>query len=685
MPNQSAKIDQQIKFSRITPRLLIVTAFLLAIIFLAIIIIGIRENQNNMLRMLRREGGALVEAIFISSQNAIRANALVDDIVTDNLVDAATLIDLDLEMGDINPDRLNQICNLLGFNRIDIVDSTGIIAMSNYSNIIGKGYDAEFLQRLPLSEIIRGAAGVGTFVLSDTDVYTSDQLVAAISRETAPGAIVIFMNYQKLDNFYRRIGIGYMIQNIGNQPGIEYIFLQTSDGVAISSRKIEPVLAIEADTFLQQVINNNREDSRKFTFEDKQVLEIARPFFSQQFPPGVLRVGMSLDGFHQVSRNFKTQMAVMGGILFLLTFLFVTMVMANQNYRSVAVAYEQFKNITSNILGGIESAVLAVDQRGKIIMINPKTERMFNVRAAKCIGRHYHEIFPDDIFMIEDLKASGQDALVREQTYRRHPDKELTLLVTSSDLVDKSGAEQGIVGIAHDITARKKLELQAKQAERLSELGTLAAGVAHEIRNPLNAIAIAAQRLKSEYDVKEDKEGFEELASTIRSEIERLNSIIVEFLALARSGQLKKERVDLKAFISEIVGLFENEAAQNDIALEAELSDEIIVSIDVQEMKKVLGNLIKNALEAAGKNGRIVIKSSMVDGRAEISIEDSGHGIDPDKINDIFTPYFTTKEHGTGLGLSISHRIVSDHGGNISAENTADGGARFTISIPAES
>jgi len=443
MPDQTAKTSQQIKFSRIKPRLLLATASLLAIIFLAIIIIGIRENQSNMLRMLRREGSALVESIFISSQNALRANELVDDIVTDNLVDAATLIDLDLEIGEINPDRLNQICNLLGFNRIDIVDSSGVIDVSNYSNIVGKGYDDDFLQRLPLSQIIRGAAGVGTFILSDRDISTSDQLVAAVSRESAPGAIVIFMNYQKLDNFSRRIGIGYMIRNIGRQPGIEYIFLQTSEGVALSSRKLEPVLSMEADSFLQTVIDSNRENSRKFNFEDKEVLEIARPFFSRQFPPGVLRVGMSLDGFHQVSRNFKTQMAIMGGILFLLTLLFVTLVMANQNYRSVAVAYEQFKNVTSNILGGIESAVMAVDQRGKIIMVNPKTERMFNVPAAKCIGRDYHEFFPEDVFMIGEGPDEDQGALVREKNFVTKSGRELILLVTSSDLIDKAGNEQG--------------------------------------------------------------------------------------------------------------------------------------------------------------------------------------------------------------------------------------------------
>ena len=664
------------------PKFLITTALLLAVIFLAIILIGIHENQHNMLRMLKREASALVESIFISAQNTLRAGDLIDDLLVDNLVDVATLIELDLERGELTGERINHICQMLGFNRLDIVDSIGIIAISNYSNIVGKEYDSTFLNRLPLEEVIKGAAGVVTFVLEGEDISATDQLVAAVSGESRPGAIVLFMNYQKLDSFNRRIGIGYMIRNIGGQPGIDYIFLQSREGVVMSSRKLEPVLAISSDPFLDSILENDLEQSRKFMFEGKEVLEICRPFFSPGLPPGILRIGLSLEDFHRVSRNFKIQVTIMGFILFLLTFLFVTIVMANQNYKSVEIAYERFKNITSNILGGIESAVIAVDNNKNIVMLNPKAERIFECRAADCIGKKYSDIFANDSFLINELLGSSQDSIIKEIEYTNSKNEVMTLLATASRLYGAEDVPQGCVGIAYDITARKKLEFQAKQSERLSELGSLAAGVAHEIRNPLNAISIASQRLKSEFEVKTDQDGFEQLALTIKTEIERLNAIIAGFLALARSGHLNREKIDLELYLQEIIMLFKNEADKMNIHIHSDIEKNVSLTVDSQEMKKVMGNLIKNAFDAVGQGGEILIKARTQDSNLLIIVEDTGPGISTDKINKIFAPYYTTKENGTGLGLSICHRIISDHGGTLSVENKKPHGARFIISLP---
>ncbi len=681
MQDQVSKRKPVFRFGRLSPRFLITTALLLAVIFLAIILVGISENQRNMLRMLQREGRALMESIFISAQNTIRGTDLIDDLVVDNIVDVATLIELDLERGGFSAERISLICQLLGFNRIDIVDSTGIISVSNYSSMIGHEYDSAFLDRLPLDEIIKGSAGVVTFTLEGEGLSEVDQLVAAIAGESRPGAVVVFMNSRMLNSYNRRVGIGYMIRNIGGQPGIEYIFLQSPDGVALSSRKLEPVLSIASDPFLENILENDIEDSRKFIFEDKEVLEICRPFVSRGLPAGILRVGLSLEGFHRVARNFKIQAAIMGLILFLLTFLFAVLVMANQNFKSVETAYEQFKNITSNILGGIESAVVAIDANNKVVMLNPKAESVFRLRAADCIGQDYDGIFPDDAFLVKELFKSGQDSIIKEISYLNPENEELVFLATASRLAGENGIPQGSVGIAHDITDRKRLEFQAEQAERLSELGSLAAGVAHEIRNPLNAISIASQRLRAEFEVAADQKGFDQLASTISVEIDRLNSIIAEFLALARSGRLNRENIDLKTYLDEIVEFFRNEADGLKIHITNKVNTEINFSIDRQEMKKVIGNLIKNSFEAIKSDGEISINASRKNNAAVITIEDTGPGIAPDELDKIFTPYFTTKQSGTGLGLSISHRIVRDHGGSLRAENIRPHGARFIISL----
>jgi PAS domain S-box-containing protein len=674
------------RFTRIKPRFMLTIAVLLALIFLAIIIVSVHENQNNMLRMLKKEGSALMESVHISARNTIRATELVNDLVIDNLINVASIIDIEMARGRISSAELVNICQQMGINRIDIVDTSGLVTSSSFTSAEEKAYDTTFLNRLPLSQVIDGAVGVASFVLEGEGLTETDQLVAAVSRESEPGAVILFVNYQKLDTFNRQIGIGFMLRNIGVQPGIDYIFLQGREGVLLSSRKLMPVLAIDSDPFLQGLINEDEEDYRLLDFEGNQVLEICRPFQARNFPPGILRIGLSLEGFHQIARNYRTQAIVLGVILFLLTFFLVTIAIANQNYRSVQAAYDQFKNITSNILGGIESAVVAVDRKENILLVNPKTEQIFSLSAGRVIGKNYREVFDNDDFLIDELNRTSQYSIVRETVYIDKSGQERTLLVAASRLgADKSSQAEGAVGIAYDITSRKKLESQAKRAERLSELGTLAAGVAHEIRNPLNAIAIASQRLKSEFEVKDDQDGYTKLAGTIGREIERLNRIIADFLALARSGRLEKESVNLKSYLAETVNLLRNEADDQEIDIDLECPDEIEVVIDLREFKKVIINLIKNSLEAIGTGGRVSIECSHRDDRIVIAVKDDGSGIDQEKLDKIFSPYFTTKPSGTGLGLAISHRIVTDHGGSLGVENLKGGGAMFVITLPASS
>ncbi|MBD3382101.1 MAG: PAS domain S-box protein [candidate division Zixibacteria bacterium] len=674
------------RFTRIKPRFMLTIAVLLALIFLAIIIVSVHENQNNMLRMLKKEGSALMESVHISARNTIRATELVNDLVIDNLINVASIIDIEMARGRISSAELVNICQQMGINRIDIVDTAGLVTSSSFTSAEEKAYDTTFLNRLPLSQVIDGAVGVASFVLEGEGLTETDQLVAAVSRESEPGAVILFVNYQKLDTFNRQIGIGFMLRNIGVQPGIDYIFLQGREGVLLSSRKLMPVLAIDSDPFLQGLIDEDEEDYRLLDFEGNQVLEICRPFQARNFPPGILRIGLSLEGFHQIARNYRTQAIVLGVILFLLTFFLVTIAIANQNYRSVQAAYDQFKNITSNILGGIESAVVAVDRKENILLVNPKTEQIFSLSAGRVIGKNYREVFDNDDFLIDELNRTSQYSIVRETVYVDKFGQERTLLVAASRLgADKSSQAEGAVGIAYDITSRKKLESQAKRAERLSELGTLAAGVAHEIRNPLNAIAIASQRLKSEFEVKDDQDGYTKLAGTIGREIERLNRIIADFLALARSGRLEKESVNLKSYLAETVNLLRNEADDQEIDIDLECPDEIEVIIDLREFKKVIINLIKNSLEAIGTGGRVSIECSHRDDRIVIAVKDDGSGIDQEKLDKIFSPYFTTKPSGTGLGLAISHRIVTDHGGSLGVENLKGGGAMFVITLPASS
>ncbi len=229
---------------------------------------------------------------------------------------------------------------------------------------------------------------------------------------------------------------------------------------------------------------------------------------------------------------------------------------------------------------------------------------------------------------------------------------------------------------------RKRLE----QSERLSSLGQLAAGVAHEIRNPLNAISMASQRLQREYlPCEEDKsQEFGRLTGVIRDEIRRLNVIIEDFLTFSRSRRLELRDYSLTEVVQKLAGLMGEEARARGIALTLRPDpDALMVPMDVDKLQQALINIVKNAIESIDGSGSIDIVMEKPQGdRAVVRISDTGSGLAPEEVEKIFDPDYTTKEKGLGLGLPIAYEIIRGHGGAIRVQSAVGRGTTFEITLP---
>jgi signal transduction histidine kinase len=232
-----------------------------------------------------------------------------------------------------------------------------------------------------------------------------------------------------------------------------------------------------------------------------------------------------------------------------------------------------------------------------------------------------------------------------------------------------------------DVTEEHALALRARRAERLASLGTMAAGLAHEIRNPLNAahlqLAVVQRRLAK---AKPDVSGAQTAAKVVASEMQRLAALVEEFLQFARPQPLRLSRIDLCATADEVVALLGPQAEQLGATLRLYSAGAVLAEADEERIKQVLINLVRNALEATGTGGHINVRAHRVVDDALVEIEDDGPGL-PSPDAPIFEPFYTTKVQGTGLGLSIAHRIINDHGGKISVESRP-GRTVFTISLP---
>jgi two-component system sensor histidine kinase HydH len=245
----------------------------------------------------------------------------------------------------------------------------------------------------------------------------------------------------------------------------------------------------------------------------------------------------------------------------------------------------------------------------------------------------------------------------------------------------------GIAAIFHNqhsyLKEVRDLEAEVLHRERLSSLGNLAATVAHEVRNPLNAISMGLQRLKTEFRPTQDEDEYSGLTQLMLGEVHRLNSIVEQFLSLARPLEIKPEELSVQDVLNELATLVEAEAQQSKVQIRVVAPRTLPpFKADRGYLRQSLLNLILNSLQAMPEGGTLTLEAKTSNGNFLITVTDTGIGIAPEHRSRIFEPYFTTKAKGSGLGLAITRRIVEAHGGTVTVTNKADGGCRFLISLP---
>ena len=227
---------------------------------------------------------------------------------------------------------------------------------------------------------------------------------------------------------------------------------------------------------------------------------------------------------------------------------------------------------------------------------------------------------------------------------------------------------------------------QLRRADRLSALGQLSAGMAHEIRNPLGSIKGTAEILQEDFTPQDKKYEFLQI---MLKEINRLDRILAEFLMFAKPASPERGIVKVNELLASVLSLVGQQASKNNVRIAAELNNDVTVRADEGLLRQAFLNLVLNAIQAMPEGGILRADAAMTDGKAgkrecSITIADSGPGISEENLKRLFNPFFTTKKEGTGLGLVITHRIVEAHGGAISVQSRANEGTIFTIKLPVE-
>jgi PAS domain S-box-containing protein len=358
-------------------------------------------------------------------------------------------------------------------------------------------------------------------------------------------------------------------------------------------------------------------------------------------------------------------------------------VQLRQHTRELRQALEESERRHRDIIEGVQAMIIALDRDLRIQFANPAVESITGWKREELLGREHFETFSPP------AERESRRVLARQAFQGRISDYEVNFLCRDGSVrrvqmrwSRQQGNQDLIYGMGLDVTRQRQLERKARVSEKLAAVGTLAAGLAHEIRNPLNAaglqLALLSRRIgKLSPDERPPLEG---PLGLVRTELSRLDGLLADFLAFARPRDYARFPVDLGALVRGVVDLEQVAAQEAGRRLDVETAGQVVVAGDADALQQVLVNLIHNAIEAARATVRV--RTARKAGRALITVEDDGPGLPAEILSRAFEPFFTTKPKGTGLGLAIVHTIVTSHGGEVTLETGSSGGALARVTLP---
>lgn len=345
------------------------------------------------------------------------------------------------------------------------------------------------------------------------------------------------------------------------------------------------------------------------------------------------------------------------------------------------------KDYSEEILQSMVSGVLTVDVKGRVVTFNSMAEKITSRKAGEIVGKSCEEVWGKRGTIPSVVEHSLKDrCYVNFESSIASPERGMVPVSFSSTILrDHTGKKMGALLTIQDLSEVKELEGKVRRADKLSALATMAAGMAHEIKNPLSSMKVLSQLLSKKYDDPEFRGKFEEI---IPREINRIDRIVESLLSFARATALHFEKAKINDIIEENAKYFEDQAKAAEVKISKSYAELPEVEVDRGQITQVFSNLMLNAIQAMGGGGELKIATmpgKSIEGilqTVKIQISDNGPGIPEDMLKKLFDPFFTTKHGGTGLGLTITHNIVDGHKGYIDVDSQVGKGTMFTVTLP---
>ena len=499
------------------------------------------------------------------------------------------------------------------------------------------------------------------------------------------------------------LNIAFSIQTLGprfilNENALkEILVLLKKEGVSYIDicNDIGVILISTEEERWQNVIKIPKPGKINFiNTEDKKgdrILQVIKPFNFDiwkilPIKNSYLVVGVNLEGYYARLNQTRRRIILNYSIIMALVLLGIYVIFKLQETYIVKKTLNEMKVYTSKLLETMDNAVISVDNNGNIKTFNRKSEEIFGKKKEEVLNKDCQEVLNLNINgecllkeCLLEKKNISQEIILEEKGLKKK-----ILDLNTSFLTDESREITGVVAVIRDITEIKNLNEEVARHKRLVALGKLSAGIAHEIRNPLSSIRGLAQFVYNSFSMTDERK---EDLNTIIQEVDRLNKLVVQVLDFAKLKKLNFTRFSLNDLIRKVTELFKLEIKGKQIKFSLEPSPDISqIQADEDQVRQILMNVIINAIQAIPKKGEIKIKIEKAllkeEPAMKLIIEDSGIGIPEKDFNQIFDPFFSTKEKGSGLGLSIAYKLIEAHQGEIKVESKEGKGTKFVIFLP---
>ncbi len=500
--------------------------------------------------------------------------------------------------------------------------------------------------------------------------------------------------------------IGSLIQETGKNVDIAYVYLMDQNGKVIHHSN--PDASVDSSIPKPVIEDDDGVITRIRKFPgDIQVYELVKIFSPLPAPDtipavtdrsehgdivkphlhrgDIIVLGMKMTAYEQARRSDLQHALIMAAILVTLGAGALFFIFVIQNYYLVGKTLEQTEDYTRQVVANMPNGLLSIDTRGRIVSYNRLSLELLGLQESDVRALNLKTIIDFQASGIDQTLAHCRPILEREIQHKSKSGEMIPLSMSATPILEEDDQCQGAVIVLRDLREIKQLEEKVRRSEKLAAIGKLAAGVAHEIRNPLSSIRGFAQFLSQGL---KDSPREQAYAQTMVSEVDRINRVVTDLLTFARPTTAEAVPADVTELVEHCVRLVQADADSRNITLRRNITDLSKVRLDTNQLTQALLNLLLNAMQAVESGGTIEIGAALKpsDDRLLLWVEDNGAGIQPDKFEKIFDPFYTTRAKGTGLGLAIVHKIVENHQGEIGVESPPAGkkkGSRFTLFLPA--